>query len=752
MISKSQLAIDFAHEIHELYPERSIFWVYGMTKDTLEDAFRSVAGRLEIPGYNDPKTNILALVRDWLQREDVAPWLLILDNADDMNTFFQQAVQLPTASYLPKTSHGKILITSRNMTVAERLTGSFKAIKQISKMQDNEGRLLLEGKLSSGFDEVVAGRLLESLDYIPLAITQAAAYINRRKMSLQKYLDRFGASEKQRTSLLSHDAGDIWRHETVSNSIVVTWQVTFEQILIEKQSAADLLSFMSCFQPQGIPQMMLHGYNDDLSDEDNEDNGNEEDDNDDKDADEDTLVNSFVSDEEEDDSESDDFIDEALEEDLDILLGYSLLQKSEDDLYEMHPLVQLCTRIWLTKANKLSYWDSVFLKNSAQLFPSGSYETWGICYYLLPHIIPIMEKRPHNSRRDLLSWATLLCNAAWYTAKMGDFDEAEILIQRAVETRTNLLGSQHRETLQSMTTLGILYNEKGLYEKAEKLQSHVVAANEKLLDADDPFRIIDISNLALTYYELERLDEAEKLQIQVLESCKALFGDEDSMTLTGMSNLALTYHRKDMSDDAERLERQILKVRTAKLGDEHPSTLDAMNNLVTTLMGKDEWTEAEKLQSHVLETRLSLVGDTHPDTLINMSNMAAIFSNQKRFGEAEKLQRHVVDSQIELLGIDHPDTMSSMVQLSLLLEDEGKLDEADDLQLRVLQLRRTRLGDDHPTTLRSMMLVAFIMNRKDRREEAKSLVQECYAGRQRVLGIDHKDTEVCRLALERWED
>ncbi|KAJ4167391.1 hypothetical protein NW754_011206 [Fusarium falciforme] len=97
---------------------------------------------------------------------------------------------------------------------------------------------------------------------MPLAITQAAAFINRRapRMSTSKYLDEFRRSDTKRARLLNRDAGDLRRDESASNSIVTTWQITFDQIRRERPSAADLLSFMSFFNPQGIPESALQAY------------------------------------------------------------------------------------------------------------------------------------------------------------------------------------------------------------------------------------------------------------------------------------------------------------------------------------------------------------------------------------------------------------------------------------------------------------------------------------------------------------
>jgi hypothetical protein len=95
-----------------------------------------------------------------------------------------------------------------------------------------------------------APNLLYALEYIPLAITQAAAYINQQdEMTAYGYLDTFQKNNRSKENLLNHDIRDLWRDESASNSIVMTWQISFKQIYNERRSTADLLSLMSCFNP-----------------------------------------------------------------------------------------------------------------------------------------------------------------------------------------------------------------------------------------------------------------------------------------------------------------------------------------------------------------------------------------------------------------------------------------------------------------------------------------------------------------------
>ncbi|KAM3525713.1 hypothetical protein MY4038_007178 [Beauveria bassiana] len=671
---KSQIAIEIAYHVHDSSPEKSVFWIHGASRATLEQSYRSLADNLALPRRHDPKTNILALVCDWLQRDDVAPWLLILDNADNFDTFFSQTEEIPIASYLPKSNNGKTLITSRNLDVAERLTGGHKAIISIPAMKSDEALLLLQEKLTSSYNTATATDLIRCLDYIPLAVNQAAAYINRRRISIHEYMERFKESDKKRIGLLKHDGGDIRRHESVSNSVAITWEVTFNQIRQESPDAASLLSLLSCFQPQNIPHYMLSGYT-----------------------------------EREQRTEDDENDDETLEKDLDVLFAYSLVRASaEPDLYEMHSLVQICTRAWLSGLGQVARWGTLFLQLAAEHFPNGLFETWNRCQLLLPHIERLLEKRPADESQGL-DWSVLLMNVSHYMIGKGDYNKPLDFARQSAEIREELLGPNHYMTLDSLDLL------------------------------------------AFTYRCQRRFVEVEKLQVRLMETSKTKLGVDHLDTLSRASDLAFTYLSQGRWAEAERLQAQVLEKHEMMLAADHPAILNNIRNMATTFWGRGRLEEAERLGVQVLEKHKSKLGADHLDTLTSMSNVAKTYLTQGRLEEAERLQVQLLEKFKTKLGADHPDTLTSMSYLALIYWHQGRWAEAERLQVPVLEKHKTRLGADHPTTLTIMNNLAFTLHRLGRPHEALELMHSCVCLCQRVLGQSHRNTKIFERTMAMWQ-
>ena len=346
---KSQIAIEFTYQVRDESPTTWVFWVHAGTQARFEEGYQRIAEVTRMDGWDNPKADVLRLVCRWLCDESNGQWVMIIDSADDSEVFFlpltrsqahrtdilDQAVE-SFIDFLPQSPNGSILITSRSRDVAFRLTRSYTSVVEVKPMDECDALALLQKKLDCSADKDNSIKLVQYLDYMPLAITQAAAYIQGRapRMTISQYLDEIRRSDHDRTRLLKKDMADSRRDGRASNSIIQTWQISFEHIRKEMPTAARLLSLMSLFDRQGIPESLLH--------------------------------NRYQGD---DDGEAD------FEEDIYTLASYSLVGMSaEGSEFEMHRLVQFSMKKWLELHNELEEWKEKYVTLMDESYPVGRHE------------------------------------------------------------------------------------------------------------------------------------------------------------------------------------------------------------------------------------------------------------------------------------------------------------------------------------------------------------------------------------------
>jgi hypothetical protein len=172
---------------------------------------------------------MVQLVKDYLQKEQPGPWLMTVDNLDDLRSLKEEIDDTDSSDlldYLPQCMHGKLLFTTRSKEAVMALTGSG-AIVEVPAMDADEAQKLLRGKLDDDHDDTFKQDCLDlvmALEYLPLPISHAASYIREMDSTLAKYLRMFN-DDRKRTKLLKHRYEDLARDGEQNNTVLTTSRI-----------------------------------------------------------------------------------------------------------------------------------------------------------------------------------------------------------------------------------------------------------------------------------------------------------------------------------------------------------------------------------------------------------------------------------------------------------------------------------------------------------------------------------------------
>lgn len=612
-----------------------MLWLHASNAARFDQSVRDALDQLKVSGRKDPKVDALRLLQEWLRDERRGSWLVILDNADDVRFLLETASSEDHATattlrrtrldWLPQCAHGSVLVTSRSRGAALELVED-RDVVEVSQMDKGHAVALLKKKLGHECQIQDVIDLAEALEYMPLAMTQAAAYIRQRtpRCSARLYLDLLNQHGESTLILLDRDFQDLRRDREATNAIGVTWQISFEHFRQARPSAAELLGLMSFFDRQAIHESLIrnrqegaHTGSAEQSDE--------------------TI--SFRP-----EHEGTDFVaaaDDGFEEDVVMLRSYSFIAMTTDaDTFGMHRLVQLATRQWLRAQGLESRWRGQFVANLEVAMPTGDYENWSTCQALLPHVRLAQEQRPED-RDSLLRWAKIMQRAAdFFWTKEGAFAEAERLQEQVVDIRKQKLGESHPDTLTGLYGLAWTYGSQHRLEEAERLHELVMNTRKQTLGEGHLDTLKSMGTLAWKYNLQGRWEDAEQLLVQVLKVQKQKSREDHPDTLLTMVHLASVYRSQGRLKEAERLLEQGVKAHKQKFGDDHEKTLIVIHILAGMYGDQGRWDEAAPLLEQVVETYMQKLGENYPDTnaLPSIRDLAMVYRHQGRWGEAEPLQ------------------------------------------------------------------------------------------------------------------
>jgi tetratricopeptide (TPR) repeat protein len=639
---KSQIAIAYIYWLRRQQLEMSTFWIHASTIDRFRQGYLEIAQRCQIPGVNDSNADILQLVKNWLLDEKNGEWLMVIDNADDSADFFKtgtdqqhgseaqtdKAVRPKLNHYIPKCTHGSILVTTRSKEAAFKFANQ--GLINVTSMSATESEDLISTILKDeDCDPYAMKELASLLDYLPLALKQAAAYIRENSSSVRRYLEIYHESEDSALELLELAFESEGRDLDIPNAVATSWMISFDQIRSALPRAADILSLIAFFDRQAIPESLLRNQDEPLS--------------------------SF---------------DKALGK----LLAYSLITRNVGNKhFDEHRLVHLISRAWLRKEGKADKWFAAAQERILERFPKEDYKDWDICVLYLPHARAVIDRELktilgtyNESINSLMVWVDRFLNF------QGSYSASTEACKQRLNYCLKHLGPEHLDTLTSINNLAMALYGQGQYAAAEKLHRRALAGWEKTLGPERPVTLMSVNNLALTLGEQGQHEAAEKLHRQALAGWEKTLGPEHLDTLTSVNNLATALYGQGQYEAAEKLHRRALASREKKLGPEHPDTLRSVNNLAPTLDGQGQYEAAEKLYRRALAGWEKTLGPEHPDSLTSANNLAGAFYEQGQYEAAEKLYRRALAGREKTLGPEHPDTLTSVKDLAVTLRKSGQ--------------------------------------------------------------------------------
>jgi tetratricopeptide (TPR) repeat protein len=697
--SKTEIAIEYCYRSWHKEPATQIFWISCDNREKMDLSFREIALRLTLPGRDDADTNMTQLVCRYLQQQRSFSWLMVLDNADDAEILENGKDAL--VRYVPNFKHGSVIVTTRDREVGQALTGKAHRSLAIDRLSPEDALKLFRHRLpdDTKLDVPLELQILDILEYLPLCITQAAAYVDLCDLSLRDYYSELSESEATLIKSLNEEHRDPRRGIDTPNSVLRAWKLSFDRIHTRYKQASHVLSIMGFLDRQYIDRDLLIGTVDDLHD---------------------------------------------LNKALGTLQGFCLIvPEPSRESYRMHRLVQLATRFWCT-ADRIAY-EALALKLVSSRFcdlannPTSQMR-------LVPHAKLVESYRFQDTENNLNLAKLQHCIAACYQ-QTGKYDSAAIACKEAYDKRVTLLGKSHIDTLHTGGLLGVIKRHQGQFKEACSLQYDILIGKESVLGKDDPDTIDTVHDLADVYERQWQFDDAQPLTERALTARLARFGERHPKTLQSIMHLALLNRRRTHYDKSEAHYRKALTTYEAVLGPDHESTLECADALSSLLRERSRYKESTKVSQRVANGRKNNLGEEHPRTLLARNNLALSYWREGDLTRAEQEARDVCTMHDKLHRQDHVDALQAYSNLSIILRDSTKYDEAEALARRALAGREALFGLDHLLTISTAAELALTLLGKGAYEESEQLALRVLAVREKVLGPRHPITLNTKFTL-----
>jgi tetratricopeptide (TPR) repeat protein len=604
-VGKTQLAVEYLYRHASEY--EVAWWVRAETPATLGAHYAGLAGPLGLPEADlADQSAVVAAVRHWC--EGHGGWVLVFDNATE-----PQAVR----DYLPRSATGHVLLTSRRRD----WTGTAGAL-EVETFERREAVQFLRNRIPE-IDETIAETLAEKLGDLPLALTQAAAYIEDSGLSPASYLELF---RKRRQELLRRGLPADY-----PEAVATTWEISFRQLEAVSPEAAALLQLCAFFAPDDIPLDLF--------------------------------------------PEGAEFFPKplsgvaadplALHDAISAARRLSLLEADGKALC-LHRLVQAAVRDRCDEEGR-KLWAAAAVRCLWEAYPfeQNRIETWQRSGRLLPHALAVAE-HAETLKVEIQATAWLLNQAASYFWKRAELGQALPNYKRALAVSEFAYGPRHPEVATAANNIGTILKEQGDLGGALQYTRRALEIDEATYGPQHPEVATDANNIGMILKEQGDLEGALQYTRRALEIDEATYGPHHPNVARDANNIGTILREQGNLQGALQHIRRALEIAEAAYVPQHPYIAGCANNIGQILMDQGDLEGALQYTRRALESDEAVYGPQHPEVARDANNIGLILLDQGELAEAKKFFLRAVGIFQKTYGEDHPSAKTVAANLAAL--------------------------------------------------------------------------------------
>lgn len=332
--------------------------------------------------------------------------------------------------------------------------------------------------------------------------------------------------------------------------------------------------------------------------------------------------------------------------------------------------------------------------------------------------------------------------------KLGKFEQADSLLQAALEQRKSVFGADSREAAETLVEIGLLRDAQGKYEDAERFVRQGLAIDKQRLSPNHPSVARATSALGKVLEDRGSYSDA----IQVLQEAVRLQSAQGGSTTDlaeSLTELANSHFYSGHYAASEALNQQVLTMDRQLYGDRHPHVADDLINLGAIQYDLGHYPEAERIDRQALDITQSFYGQNHPATASALTILGRTLVSKGNRDEAAGLLKQALAVEEQIYGPVHPRVAGTLNELGKISQQQGNLDEAQaDFQRMADIYRAVYAGKHYYIGIALSNLAGVYIDRKDY-AGAEKLFRDALQIYSQTLPADHLNVGIARVRLGR---
>lgn len=273
-----------------------------------------------------------------------------------------------------------------------------------------------------------------------------------------------------------------------------------------------------------------------------------------------------------------------------------------------------------------------------------------------------------------------LTNIAQLQLKLGEYDQAEININKAIEVIDLKHNREYVEYgpayISALETQARLYGIQGLFDEAESVlaRTRKIIAKSEVPIGDELSTAKELSTL---FIQLGKYSQTEQLLDNLILEYEALFGNTSLRLIDPLVNKGKIMLAKGDYTEADRIARRANELAVKIYGEKSTKTAPTQKLLGDIHYALGDFEKAGENIAKAISSQENQFGRNHIEVAKSLSQYALIkFHNGDNRKAVEKLMLEARDIMAEKLGKENPQYAEILKNVAVLYISEGRYDIA----------------------------------------------------------------------------
>lgn len=724
-IGKTTLANYIVHNPQKKYS--FIGWFNAENANLLKNGYIDLGIKHNLISQKMTTSQKIYEVKEWIESQKNI--LLVFDGVQDINIL---------SKYLP--NKGDIIITSRSYNIPKAL--------EVDILTEEESVLLLKNlipNLPRNSDDSELKALAKKLDYIPLALTQAGAYIAKNMLSIKEYSILYDTHSDSLLKDSTMPALD--DHKPIH----VTWNISIQKLKNHPQGKKplQLLNFISCcdhsyfskkflalflygnYEPESMLKLnkVLHNLRN-YSFVKTTSNG--------------VIVHNLVH----------SWVYSNLENKKELYLrAISTIKKIhqikildwDEDLIRLSlPHFQKIVKAARRYVSKKEYVDLLLMEGDF-LFYLGYYNSNS---KILEEALSIQENNLNNTDLKVVS---IINKMIKNSLKLGKFREALELIDRALIAEDKIVPKDNIEHAFTLGHQGRIYRYLGKYEESLEILRKSLSIREKHYGKNSPELINTMSSLGATYGSLGDYRKS----LELLEKSKALlekhYSPDHAQIIYTLNRLGNRYRTLGYYDKSIECLTRSLEIQKKYLPSDNIVSSYTLRQFSKVYNDLGEYNKALDYITQSIEMEEKCIGKKHYYSADPITQLGIVHRKLGNYPKSLELIKKAYNILKNDISKDNLKIAYSYHHMALTYRELGDLNSCIDLLKKSLTIKTKSLGANNIIAAKDMLELGITYKMQNNYNESFRLISKAEQILSKNLGANNVRALAAKRELELLE-